>query len=170
MSAANHEVATADMADEEKYLVFRLSDELYASTLTTVREISKMGTITSVPFMSNYFKGIINLRGRIVSVVDLRMKFGLPVSNKNDGILIIIDTESGPIGIVVDDVVSVNVFGPESIEANLAIKTKIPVQFFLGVGKADDRLVNIVDLGGTLSADDFAAVRRATKQHAKPAA
>jgi len=73
---------------------------------------------------------------------------------------VVTDTTSGPIGAVVDDVVVVQEFLPSAISRDLAIKTKIPVEFFYGVAKHGGRLVNIIDIAATLTDGDFAVVKR----------
>lgn len=150
--------------DEAKHLVFRLADELYATPLSSIREITKMQHVKPVPFMAPCFRGILNLRGQIISVVDLRLKFDMPCPEPNSGLLIVVDTDNGPIATIVDDVVSVNDFDQDSIETNLALKTKVPVEFFTGVGHLGERLVNIIEIGKTLSNEDFAIVRRMKDQ------
>ncbi len=149
--------------EESKYLVFRLANELYASPLIAVREIIKMQPIKPVPFMVHYFRGILNLRGLIVSVVDLRLKFDFPNIDLASGLLVVVESAEGTIGAVVDDVISVHSFPKENIETNLPLKTKIPLEFFVGVSHYNDRLVNIVDIGSTLTSDDLAMVRTAKK-------
>lgn len=149
-----------DDNEEHKHLVFRLAHELYAAKLVAVREIIKMPEIKPVPFMVNYFRGILNLRGLIVSVVDLRLKLELPCQDQNSGLLIIVDTEGGAIAAVVDDIVCVKNFPPESVTSNISLRTKIPVEFFLGVGHLDSRMVNIINIAATLTSDDFAVVKR----------
>lgn len=150
----------ADGLEARKHLVFRLANELFAAPLVSIREIIKMQPIKPVPFMVRHFKGILNLRGQIVSVIDLRLKFDIGTSSSESGLLVVVDSPSGPIGAIVDDVVSVSDFQREEIEKDIAIKTKIPVEFFIGVGRLGDRLVNIIDIGATLSGEDFAIVRR----------
>lgn len=149
-----------DDVNEAKHLVFRLADELYATPLSSIREIIKMQHIKPVPFMTQCFRGILNLRGQIISVVDLRLKFELLCPNPDTGLLVVVDTDNGPIAAIVDDVVSVNDFENANIESNLALKTKVPVEFFKGVGHLGERLVNIIEIGKTLSNDDFAVVQR----------
>lgn len=152
--------------DTSKHLVFRLANEYYATPLVSIREILRMQPIKPVPFMVEYFRGILNLRGLIVSIIDLRLKLQLPCPDAETGLLIVIDCEGGAIGTVVDDVVSVANFLPENIETKLALKTKIPADYFLGVGNFNNHMVYIIDIAGTLSIDDFATVRRVKESSA----
>lgn len=154
-----------DDVNDAKHLVFRLAEELYGTPLSSIREIIKMQHIKPVPFMAQCFRGILNLRGQIISVVDLRLKFEMPCPNPNSGLLVVVDTDNGPIAAIVDDVVSVNDFDSCTIEGNLALKTKVPIEFFKGVGHLGERLVNIIEIGKTLSNEDFAIVQR-MKEHA----
>ena len=159
-----------DEIEEHKYLVFKLGDELYASSLIKIREIIKIQSVKPVPFMAPYFRGILNLRGKIISVVDLRLKLEIPCKNDDSGLLVVTDTTGGPIGAVVDDVVVVQEFLPSAISRDLAIKTKIPVEFFHGVAQHSGRLVNIIDIAATLTDGDFAVVRRLREQELKKSA
>ena len=153
-------LVSSDTIEDDKHIVFRLANELYGAPLAAIREIIKMQPIKPVPFMVEYFRGILNLRGLIVSVIDLRIKLHLPCQNVNTGLLVVVDTAEGPIGAIVDDVVSVYDFPKNKIETHLALKTRIPAEFFIGVAHMDDRLVNIINIGATLTSDDFAIVRR----------
>ncbi len=166
----NISLDTGDGIDDHKYLVFRLADELYAAALTKIREIIKMQSVKPVPFMAPYFRGILNLRGQIISVVDLRLKLELPCKDVNSGLLVVIDTANGPIAAVVDDVVVVHEFLPSAISRELAIKTKIRVDFFNGVAHLNDRLVNLIDIGATLTDGDFAVVKRVSEGELKRSA
>lgn len=147
-------------ADENKHLVFRLADELYATPLISIQEISKLQTIKPVPFMVNYFRGIVNLRGTIVSVIDLRAKLELSSDRSASGLMLVVETEGGPIAAIVDDVVAVHDFEPASVERNVQIRSRIPLEYFIGIAHFSDRLVNIIKIAPILTDDDCAAVRR----------
>ncbi len=149
-----------DELEQKKYMIFKLADELYGSHLVSIKEIIKIKEIKPVPFMVHYFKGILNLRGQIISVIDLRLKLELPCLYPDQGLLIVVETDDGMIGAVVDDVVSVFDFEEGSIEKNLHLKTKIDPAFFIGVGKFQDRLVHIVDISKTLTSDDLSIIKK----------
>lgn len=146
--------------EDHKHLVFRLGDELFGTPLIAIREISKMRPIKPVPYMVSYFRGIVNLRGQIVSIVDLRIKLETLHSDKDGGLLIIVDLPVGTIGAIVDDVVAVWEFPPDSLTNDLAMETKVPTAFFKGVAHHGDHLVNVIDIAGTITSDDLNLVMK----------
>lgn len=152
--------------NQSKFILFNLNNELYGAPLLKIREVIKVGAIKPVPYMVNHFKGVINLRGQIVSVVDLRLKFNLPVDPNSNGLILVVETAHGLLGAIIDDLVSVQHFNPSEIETNPAIETKIPADFFAGVAKMQDRLVNLVDLSGCLSSEDLRVVKNVRKEAA----
>lgn len=153
----SHELHRDD-EDARRCLVFALGGDLYGAPLTTVREVLRIGSVNAVPYMLPHFKGVMNLRGSIVSVIDLRVKFGL--SCQGDGLIITVEGASDVIGAVVDDVVAVLSLAPGELSRDLALQTRVPAEFFLGVAKLGERLVNVIDIAKALDADDYAAIRR----------
>jgi purine-binding chemotaxis protein CheW len=147
---------------DNKYLIFTLGGELYGSPLIAIKEVIKIGEIKPVPHMNAYFRGVINLRGQIVSIVDLRKKFSIGGSESKAGLILVVEHESGFIGAVVDDLDSVATISRSEIEANPMLDTKIPLDFFHGVAKMGERLVNVIDIAGTLTSDDYRSVRKTT--------
>jgi purine-binding chemotaxis protein CheW len=143
-----------------RYLIFGLAGELYGSPLTIIKEVLKFGEIKEVPYMKSYFKGVINLRGQIISVVDLRDKFGLEIKDRNSGLMLVVESNGNQIAAIVDDVYSVTTIGESDIDRQPVLSTKVPVNFFLGVAKSAGRLVNLIDIGGTLNSEDFSTVKR----------
>lgn len=142
------------------FLLFSLGGELYGAPLLSAREVIKPGDIKPVPYMLPHFRGVINLRGRIVSVVDLRVKFGIePAPGR--ALVLIVETPEGPLGAIVDDLTGVEKLPREQIDETAALETRIPLDFFLGVAKVRDRLVNVVDIAACLSAEDFRILKQA---------
>ncbi len=140
-------------------ILFSLGGELYGTPLLSVREVIKLGETKPVPYMVQHFKGVINLRGQIVSVIDLRVKFGLaPTPGKNNMILIV-ETAEGLLGAIIDDLVSVEKIPKADIAPATGLETKVPLEFFSGIGKLEDRLVNLIDLAGCLSSEDLRLVK-----------
>lgn len=144
---------------KNRYLVFVLADETYAAPLLQIREVIKIPSIKPVPYMVPYFKGIINLRGQIVSVIDLRMKFGLQNFKKDEGLILVIEAMGALVGAIVDNVCSVQNIPETEIETNPALETKIQSNFFLGIAKHPDTLINLIDIGGSLSSEDFKRIK-----------
>lgn len=147
-------------SDENKnrHIIFSLAEELYATELMQVKEVIKVGQMKPVPFVVPHFKGIFNLRGQIVSVVDLRIKFNLPKA-AHEGLILIVDTKAGVIGVIIDDVVSVKDIPPTNIDSQTRLESKVPLSFFKGIAKCDDRLVSVIDIAGCLSSEDLKAIR-----------
>lgn len=145
-------VAEPTTADDSrhKYLLFSLQNELYGTPLISIREVLKLGVVKPVPYMANHFIGVINLRGLIVSIVDLRIKFGLVHEPQKTGLVIVIETRDGVIGAVIDDLMCVKVISPKDIEKHPNLDTRIPLRFYLGIAKTDHGLVNLVDAAGVL--------------------
>lgn len=152
----------SEMNEEERnqYLLFYLAEELYAAPLLQVKEIVKLLPAKKVPFMKPYFKGLINLRGQVVSVVDLRMKLSINTKNPNNGLVMIIETVDGFIGVIIDDLHSVHKFEKEEINVNTTKDGK--KDYFYGVARLDDKhLVNIIDMTLCVSNEDLKLMNEA---------
>jgi chemotaxis signal transduction protein len=91
-------------------------------------------------------------------VIDLRVKFGLQC--RGDGLIVTVEGASDVIGAVVDDVVAVLSLAPGELSRDLALQTRVPAEFFLGVAKLGERLVNVIDIAKAIDAEDYAAIRR----------
>ncbi|MBI2521687.1 MAG: purine-binding chemotaxis protein CheW [Bdellovibrio sp.] len=144
---------------KNKYLVFVLANETYASPLLQIREVIKIPSIKQVPYMVPYFKGIINLRGQIVSVIDLRVKFNLKDFKSDEGLILVIEAKGSLVGAIVDGVCSVQDIPSSDIDTNPALETLVSPKFFLGVAKRSDMLINLIDIGGSLSSEDFRRIK-----------
>lgn len=158
LSAAQLAMNAEFEASDEKslsVLVFSLGKELYGATLQSTREVIRLGEVKSAPYMVPYFKGVINLRGQIVSVIDLRTKFGIEPEHNSENLVLIVEHPHGLLGAVVDHLISVEKIHKDGLEQKVALETKIPADFFMGVAKVKERLVNIVDIAGCLSADEL---------------
>lgn len=143
------------------YLIFQLAGEFYGSALLAIKEIIKMTAIKPTPYMVPYFKGVVNLRGQIVSIVDLRIKFGVKCENPQKGLIIVVDTPNGVLGAIVDELVSVEDIEAKDIDNNPSIATTIPMNFFQGIAKLDSRLVTLVDISKLLSETEMRAIKKA---------
>lgn len=144
---------------ETKYLLFKLADELYATPIGGIRQVIKPPFIKSMPFMKRHFLGVTNYQGRLVSVIDLRRKFELQANDDSASIVLIVGTQAGPVAAVVDTLVSVTDIPPGDIDSRALVETRIPVEFFLGIAKTSAGLANLIDIAGTLSAEDFKTIQ-----------
>lgn len=142
-----------------KYLTFMLDQETYGIGILKVKEIIGMMPITSVPRTPEFLKGVINLRGKVIPVIDLRLKFSMESISYNDRTCIIvveIDADSGTvlIGIVVDAVSEVLNIKEEEIEETPAFGAKLDTEYILGMAKMEGGVKILLDIDKVLSASE----------------
>ncbi|MCP5054420.1 MAG: chemotaxis protein CheW [bacterium] len=155
------------VAGEGQYLTFKLDDEVYALEITKVREVLDYTRVTKVPRTPEFMKGVINLRGGVVPVVDLRLKFGMPQAGENLDTCIIIaditvDDEHTLLGALADQVREVIELDPSQIEPPPKIGTRLDTGFIMGMGKHEDQFIIILDIEKIFSAGELAVVRQAS--------
>ncbi|MBT4791556.1 MAG: purine-binding chemotaxis protein CheW [Halobacteriovoraceae bacterium] len=168
MSQSSEQVNVFSISEDEevdenkmKYLVFWLQGERYGAPLLTVKEVLRTSEIKKVPYMVDHFKGVINLRGQIVSVIDLRARFGLSSEIISGTYILVFETNNGLLGAIVDEIDSVIKIEDEDVDTNPLIETKVPIDFFIGVGKLSNGLVNMVDISKCISEDDLRLIKKA---------
>ncbi len=144
-----------------KYMTFRLAEEDYGIAILNVTQLIRLQHITRVPRMPEYVRGVINLRGKVIPTIDLRLKFGMGRVVETDHTVIIVvqhETADGPLtmGILVDEVLEVINLAPTDITPtpNFGSGT-IDTDFILSLGTAGDRVVFLLDIGRVLSADEW---------------
>jgi purine-binding chemotaxis protein CheW len=159
--------AVKSMAEREgKYLTFSLADEEYGIGILKIKEIIGMMPVTTVPQTPEFVKGVINLRGKVIPVIDLRLRFGMDSIDYTERTCIIvveIDGASGTvqIGIVVDSVSEVlNVKG-EEIEDTPTFGTKLNTDYILGMAKMEGGVKILLDIDRVLSADEIIVLEKA---------
>ena len=154
------------MADREgKYLTFTLANEEYGVSAMKIREIIGMMPITSVPQTPEFVKGVINLRGKVIPVVDLMLRFGMEKIEYTDRTCIIvveIEGQSGTIlmGIVVDSVSKVLNIRGEDIEETPTFGTKLNTEDILGMAKLKGGVKILLDIVRVLSAEEIAVLEK----------
>mgnify|MGYP001578499265 CR=1 FL=1 len=142
-----------------QYVTFLLGEEEYGLEILAVQEIIGFTHITHVPHLPDFIKGVINLRGTVVPVIDLRLKFGLgQVDYNNHTCVVVVKMEDRVMGMVVDVVSEVVSFPDGSIEPAPPFGSNIKADFIKAMGKAGDRLVIILDIDKVLSSDEMAAI------------
>lgn len=150
----------------QKNLIFSLEQEQYGIPLSTVKEVIGLTSITPLPHMPSFFKGLINLRGKIISVIDLRLKLGLPsgeIEPKKTSI-IITDVNELTIGTIVDDVQEVVGFSVEQVETELDIANSEQREYVTGVAKSsENKLVLLLDIRKVLNAEELELIKRETE-------
>ncbi len=140
----------------QKYLGFRLDDEIFGFELLSVREIIRMTDITHIPRSPAFIRGIINLRGKIIPVVDLRKKFCLPARDDTDvTCIIVVDIGNIETGVVVDRVAQVLSFESNDIEESPCFSGKHETDYILGIGKRDNKVVVLLDVAKIMAADEI---------------
>lgn len=153
----NIEAKTEQVATPGKYLTFRVEKERYSLPVLKVREIMRLCPITTVPRMPSYLKGVINLRGKIVPIVDLRSRFHLPPLENNDRTCIVVVQLStgskGVMGVIVDAVEDVSSFTDADIEPTPDFGDLVETKFILGMSKSKGVVKTILDIDQILLVD-----------------
>jgi len=151
------------MAQTDKYLIFSLLTEFYGIPIIKVREIIRYEKITPVRKSLEYIKGVINLRGKIIPILDLRTKFGLAEQEYNETTVFIIVDISGKsgvynIGITVDAVHEVLDIDKEQVEQTPRLGLKLKSQYLLGIARLREEMAMILNLDMIISADEIIAL------------
>jgi len=134
------------MSQNLEYVLFKLANEFYGLNIHNVETIEKILPITRVPYTENYVKGVINLRGNVVPVIDLRKRFGLEEREvSEESRIIIVKVEDITIGMIVDASSEVIQFSEEEIEEAPTLKNNDD-NYIKCIGKKNDRIIMIVDL------------------------
>jgi len=146
-----------------KYLTFTLDEEEYGIGILKVKEIIGMMEITSVPRTPQFIKGVINLRGKVIPIIDLRLKFGMgeiPYTDRTCIIVVEIDSEKGTIliGIVVDAVSEVLNIQEGEIEETPAFGTQLNTDYILGMAKTEGGVKILLNIDKVLSIEEIAGL------------
>ena len=147
-----------------QYLTFKLRDEVFALDIGKVREVLDFTTVTKVPQTPDFMRGVINLRGNVVPVVDMRLKFGLSMTEKTVNTCVIIteidvDGETTVVGAMADSVQEVLDLEPEQIEPPPRIGSKMNTDFIMGMGKHNDQFIIILNIDKVFSGIELADTR-----------
>ncbi len=155
------------MAEKEgKYLTFSLDNEEYGISIIKIKEIIGMMPITSVPQTPDFVQGVINLRGKVIPVVDLRLRFGMESMEYTERTCIIVVEIEGPtgmvmIGTVVDAVSEVLNIKAEEMEETPTFGTKLDTDYILGMAKIEGGVKILLDIDQVLTMDEIAALDKA---------
>ncbi len=164
-----------DRINESKlYLTFQLEEELFSIDVAQVREVLDLSTITKVPQAPDFMRGVINVRGSVVPVVDMRMKFGLPLVEKTLDTRIVVmeldmDGETTIFGALADAVKEVIELSPDQIEPPPRLGSRWRTEFIKGIGKRDDHFILILDVDRIFSSDELALVQDAGEANSNSA-
>ncbi len=159
-------MGAAISAETNQYLTYKLGEEVFAFDIAKVREVLDFTTATRVPKMPDFMRGVINLRGSVVPVVDLRLKFGMQKTDKTVDTCVIItevnvDGERTTLGALADSVQEVMDLDPGQIEPAPRIGTGLDTEFIKGMGIHGERFIIILDIDRIFSAGELAAVQGA---------
>jgi purine-binding chemotaxis protein CheW len=159
-----------ESSEISQYLSFILDHEIYALDIAQVREVLDFSDITKVPRMPDFMRGVINLRGGVVPVLDLRLKFGMTKTEKTiDTCIIIIDLviegELTLLGILVDSVKEVINMEPGHILPPPKIGSRLNTEFIKGMGKKNDGFVIIMDIDKIFSLEDVTILKSHGAEH-----
>ena len=161
-------MAVASITETTQFLTFKLEDELFALDIEKVREVLDFTSITKVPQTPDYMRGVINLRGSVVPVVDLRLKFGKTMAEQTVNSCVIIvevqmDGEKVVMGAMADAVQEVLDLEPDQIEPPPRLGTKLNTDFIRGMGKHADQFIIILDIDRVFSGDEMELVQESTQ-------
>jgi purine-binding chemotaxis protein CheW len=149
-----------------KYLTFKLAEEEYGLEILKVQEIIQMQAVTHVPRTPDYVRGVINLRGKVIPVVDLRKKFGIDAvkdTEKTCIIVVQITHKEGKVvmGIIIDEVKEVLDIRAENIEETPSFGSSIDTQFIMGMGKIGQSVKILLDIDKVMSSQDLITIKKA---------
>ncbi|QEM83792.1 chemotaxis protein CheW [Halomonas binhaiensis] len=152
--------------NHQEFLVFSLGDEEYAIDILKVQEIRGYENVTRIANAPNFIKGVTNLRGTIVPIVDLRIKFALErVAYDGQTVVIVTNVGQRVIGIVVDSVSDVMTLLPEQIKPAPEFGSTLSSDYLNGLGCLDDRMLVLVDIERLLTSEEIALVEHISESH-----
>lgn len=163
MSQETSTVGVDGQGDELLQLVsFKLGNEEFAVDILKIQEINRMIEITKVPKSPDFVEGVINLRGKVIPIIDLRKRFGMEVTEhtKNTRI-VVVDIDNKVVGLIVDGVSEVLRLPASTVEPPPPIVAGIDAEYINGVGKLEDRLLILLELEKVLSQEEKAALGQA---------
>ena len=155
---------------EKQMVLFKLGSETYGLDIATVHEIIRMQPITKVPKAPFYVEGVINLRGKVIPVIDMGKRFGLEkVENNKNNRIVVVNIQDTILGIIVDAVTEVIRIPMDSIEPVSDIITAANSDYLLGIAKLTDKMVILLELDKLLSGDNILANLAVAKSKEKAA-
>lgn len=148
-----------------RFLTFTLEDEIYGIEIKYVTEIIGIQSITKVPEVPHYVKGIINLRGKIIPVIDVRLKFGKePMEYDDRTCIVVIDIGEVSVGLIVDNVDEVLTIDESNIAAPPSTRTGFENRYIKGIGKAGDKVQLLLDCDKLLKNDEMEIIENIKKE------
>lgn len=168
-TAVRKTAAVTPQGEQGQYLTFALRSEMFAIGILHIKEILEYGQLTAVPMMPEFIRGVINLRGAVVPVVDLGARFGglrSEITKRSCIVIVEVTSDEGQqdIGVVVDSVSEVLEIPASEIEPAPTFGAKIRADFISGMGKVNDKFVIILNVDQVLSVDELAQLERVASE------
>jgi len=164
-SMEQREIRTKYSSDDQQFLTFNLADEYYGVDILKVQEIKGYTTVTRIPNTPDYLKGVLNLRGTIVPIVDLRMKFNMGITEPTPfTVVVVVNVRNRVMGFLVDAVSDVLDLNAKNIQPPPELGSAVDINFVAGIGNANDRLVTLLDIDRVLTEDEVADVAAVTAE------
>jgi purine-binding chemotaxis protein CheW len=157
------EVRTTYSSEDQQFLTFNLADEYYGVDILKVQEIKGYTTVTRIPNTPDYLKGVLNLRGTIVPIVDLRMKFGMGTTDPTPfTVIVVVNVRNRIMGFMVDAVSDVLDLNAKNIQPPPELGSAVDITFVAGIGNSNDRLVTLLDIDRVLTEEEVTVVAEVT--------
>ncbi|MBI5910507.1 MAG: chemotaxis protein CheW [Betaproteobacteria bacterium] len=161
--AAKPEIATSP--DRQEFLTFTLGKEEYGVEILKVQEIRSYEQVTTIANAPEFIKGVVNLRGIIVPIVDMRIKFNLGKAEYDQfTVVIILNVAGRVVGMVVDGVSDVIALGPEQVRPAPDFSSSFDIKYITGLGTVDERMLILVDIEKLMGSADMALMEQTTLQ------
>jgi len=163
--AERQDLRTSFSSDDQQFLTFNLAEEYYGVDILKVQEIKGYTNVTKIPNTPDYLKGVLNLRGTIVPIVDLRMKFGMGVTEPTSfTVVVVVNVRNRVMGFLVDAVSDVLDLNAKNIQPPPDMGTTVDISFVAGIGNANDRLVTLLDIDRVLTEAEVADAAAVTAE------
>jgi purine-binding chemotaxis protein CheW len=161
---------TSNTDDEFQYLTFVVSGERLGVDVSRIMEIIEVGQMTDVPLAPDFIRGVINLRGAVLPVVDLSVRLGRGQSNitKRSCIVVVKGDGQQAIGMLVDEVSEILEVAPDMVKPPPSFGNEVRTDFIKGMGQVDDRFIVLLEISGVLSSVDLEALEHITQQSSGP--
>jgi purine-binding chemotaxis protein CheW len=160
MSATANAVKDANGVDTQQFLTFKLAGEEYGVGILSVQEIRGWSAVTAIPHSPNWLLGVINLRGAVVPIIDLRIKFNFAKAEYNEfTVVIILNVGARVVGVVVDGVSDVITLGSEQIKPAPSLGSNTDTSHIIGFGTLDDRMRILMDVEKLMASADLGSIK-----------
>lgn len=152
-------------AENKQYLTFELAEEQYGVDILRVQEIKGYSAVTRIPNTPEYLKGVLNLRGTIVPIIDLRLKFGMGATSPTPfTVVIVVNVQKRVMGILADAVSDVLEFASKDVQPPPELGSQVDVSFVAGMGSCNDRLVTLLDIDRVMSEEEVVKVTAVSEE------